>query len=77
MDMRTRSDENKLLKRCLKGDSKAFEVIVGRYQELVCAVTIKGTVKVIKKAPVGNLYIDINSYNTTNQSGFVVLTITS
>ncbi|NQV31948.1 MAG: sigma-70 family RNA polymerase sigma factor, partial [Phycisphaeraceae bacterium] len=33
-------------------------------------LTIQGTVKVIKKAPVGNLYIRINSYNsTTNTHG--------
>jgi len=31
-------------------------------------LTIKGTVKVIKKAPVSNLYIRINSYNTTTNT---------
>ena len=31
-------------------------------------LSIKGTVKVIKKAPVGNLYIIVNSYNTTTNA---------
>jgi len=31
-------------------------------------LSIKGTVKVIKKAPVGNLYINIDSYNTTTNT---------
>ena len=31
-----------LLKKCLKGDSRAFEVIVSRYQELICAITYSG-----------------------------------
>ena len=30
--MRTMANEVKLLKKCLKGDSKAFEVIVVKYQ---------------------------------------------
>jgi len=31
-------------------------------------LSIKGTVKVIKKAPVSNLYININSYNTSTNA---------
>ncbi len=46
MDMRIRSDEKNLLKRCLKGDCKAFEIIVERYQGLICAVTYSGIANV-------------------------------
>ncbi|HUV40401.1 MAG TPA: sigma-70 family RNA polymerase sigma factor [Sedimentisphaerales bacterium] len=38
--------EVKLLRKCLKGDPKAFEVIVAKYQELVCAITFSGTADV-------------------------------
>ncbi len=38
--------EVKLLKKCLKGDSQAFEVIVAKYQQLVCAITFSGTADV-------------------------------
>jgi RNA polymerase sigma factor (sigma-70 family) len=41
--MRTAAGEIKLLKKCLKGNSRAFEAIVGRYQELVCSITFSGT----------------------------------
>ena len=40
--MRAKANEVKLLKRCLEGDPKAFEVIVANYQELVCAITYSG-----------------------------------
>ncbi|MFC1677994.1 sigma-70 family RNA polymerase sigma factor [Planctomycetota bacterium] len=40
--MRTKAREVKLLTKCLKGDSQAFEVIVAKYQELVCAITYSG-----------------------------------
>jgi RNA polymerase sigma factor (sigma-70 family) len=40
--MKTRANEVTLLKKCLKGDPKAFEVIVAKYQELVCAITYSG-----------------------------------
>jgi RNA polymerase sigma factor (sigma-70 family) len=40
--MRSRAREIKLLEQCLKGNSQAFEVIVGNYQELVCAITFSG-----------------------------------
>jgi len=32
-----------LLKNCLKGHTKSFEVLVGRYQSLVCAITYGAT----------------------------------
>ena len=35
--------EVKQLKKCLKGDSQAFGVIVAKYQELICAITFSGT----------------------------------
>jgi len=38
--------EVKLLKKCLKGSSQAFEVIVEKYQELICAITFSGTADV-------------------------------
>ena len=38
--------EVKLLRKCLKGDPQAFEVIVARYQDLVCAITFSGTADV-------------------------------
>ena len=37
--MITTPREVKLLKKCLKGDPQAFEVIVSKYQELICAIT--------------------------------------
>jgi len=40
--MRTRAREIKLLEKCLQGNSQAFEVIVAKYQELVCAITFSG-----------------------------------
>jgi RNA polymerase sigma factor (sigma-70 family) len=40
--MRTTAREIKLLEQCLKGNSQAFEVIVAKYQELVCAITFSG-----------------------------------
>ncbi|GAG55975.1 unnamed protein product, partial [marine sediment metagenome] len=44
--MRTVVSEIKLLKRCLKGNSQAFEVIVAKYQELICAITFSGTTNI-------------------------------
>jgi len=40
--MRTTAREIKLLEKCLTGNSQAFEVIVAKYQELVCAITFSG-----------------------------------
>jgi RNA polymerase sigma factor (sigma-70 family) len=40
--MRAAAREIKLLERCLKGNSQAFEVIVAKYQDLVCAITFSG-----------------------------------
>ncbi|MHC4111751.1 MAG: RNA polymerase sigma factor [Planctomycetota bacterium] len=40
--MRTTAKEIKLLEKCLKGNSQAFEVIVAKYQELICAITFSG-----------------------------------
>ena len=40
--MRPKAKEIKLLKKCLKGDAKAFEAIVANYQQLVCAITYSG-----------------------------------
>ena len=42
LDTRTMANEVKLLKKCLKGDSRAFEIIVAEYQGLVCAITYSG-----------------------------------
>ena len=44
--MRTVVSEIELLKRCLKGNSRAFEVIVAKYQELICAITFSGTTNI-------------------------------
>ena len=44
--MRTTAREIKLLEKCLKGNSQAFEVIVAKYQELVCAITFSGVTDV-------------------------------
>jgi RNA polymerase sigma factor (sigma-70 family) len=44
--MRTTAREIKLLEQCLKGNSQAFEVIVAKYQELVCAITFSGVTDV-------------------------------
>jgi len=38
--------EVKLLKRCLEGDSQAFEIILEKYQGLICAITFSGTADV-------------------------------
>ena len=40
--MRAMAHEVRQLNKCLKGDPKAFEVIVARYQALVCAITYSG-----------------------------------
>jgi len=40
--MRTAAREIKLLEKCLQGNSQAFEVIVSKYQDLVCAITFSG-----------------------------------
>ena len=40
--MITMAREVKQLKKCLKGDPQAFEVIVAKYQELICAITYSG-----------------------------------
>ncbi|MHC4333443.1 MAG: sigma-70 family RNA polymerase sigma factor [Planctomycetota bacterium] len=44
--MRTKASEVGQLRKCLQGDSKAFEGIVATYQELVCAITYSGTADV-------------------------------
>ncbi len=44
--MSTKANEEILLKKCLKGDSDAFGLIVAKYQGLVCAITYSGTVDV-------------------------------
>ncbi|MHC4545472.1 MAG: RNA polymerase sigma factor, partial [Planctomycetota bacterium] len=44
--MRTTAREIKLLEKCLKGNSQAFEEIVAKYQELVCAITFSGVTDV-------------------------------
>ena len=46
LKMRRTSREVRLLKKCLRGDPQAFEVIVAKYQELVCAITFSGTADV-------------------------------
>ncbi len=44
--MRTTAKEVQLLKKCLKGNSQAFEGIVAKYQELICAITFSGVTDV-------------------------------
>ncbi|MHC4742874.1 MAG: RNA polymerase sigma factor [Planctomycetota bacterium] len=44
--MQTTSEEVKVLEKCLKGDSQAFEAIVAEYQDLVCAITFSGVADV-------------------------------
>lgn len=44
--MITMAREVKQLRMCLKGDPRAFEVIVSKYQELICAITFSGTADV-------------------------------
>ena len=41
--MTTMAREVKLLKKCLTGDAKAFEMILAKYQGLICAITFSGT----------------------------------
>jgi RNA polymerase sigma factor (sigma-70 family) len=41
--MKTAAREVKLLKKCLKGNSRAFAAIVAEYQDLICAITFSGT----------------------------------
>lgn len=36
-------NEIKLLKNCLKGHTEGFDLLVGRYQSLVCAITYSAT----------------------------------
>ncbi len=40
--MKTRATEIQLLEQCLKGNAQAFEGIVAKYQDLVCAITFSG-----------------------------------
>jgi len=44
--MITTAREAKQLTKCLKGDPQAFEAIVAKYQELICAITYSGTADV-------------------------------
>ncbi len=41
--MTTMINDEKVLKKCLKGDSAAFELIVEKYQNLVTSITYSGT----------------------------------
>ena len=41
--MGTVVSEIKLLKKCLKGNPQTIEIIVAKYQELICAITFSGT----------------------------------
>ncbi len=63
--MRT-ANEIKLLKKCLKGDSKAFEVIVEEYQELVCAITYSGIADVQRSEELAHKAF-INAWNKLSQ----------
>jgi len=51
-----------LLKKCLKGDSKAFEVIVSKYQELICAITYSGIADVQRSEELAHQTF-INAWN--------------
>jgi RNA polymerase sigma factor (sigma-70 family) len=64
--MRKRANEVKLLKKCLKGDPKAFEVIVAKYQELVCAITYSGIVDVQQSEELAHQTF-INAWNRLSQ----------
>jgi len=55
-----------LLKKCLKGDSRAFEVIVSRYQELVCAITYSGIADVQRSEELAHQTF-INAWNKLSQ----------
>jgi RNA polymerase sigma factor (sigma-70 family) len=55
-----------LLKKCLKGDSMAFEVIVSRYQELVCAITYSGIADVQRSEELAHQTF-INAWNKLSQ----------
>ena len=46
VERKTMAREVKLLKKCLKGDSQAFGMIVAKYQELVCAITFSAAADV-------------------------------
>lgn len=38
-----RVNEEKIIAKCLKGDTNAYEIIIDRYKSLVCAITFSGT----------------------------------
>jgi RNA polymerase sigma factor (sigma-70 family) len=66
--MRTRANEVKLLNKCLEGDTKAFEVIIAKYQELVCAITYSGISDVQKSEELAHQTF-INAWNKLSQLG--------
>jgi RNA polymerase sigma factor (sigma-70 family) len=64
--MRTTAREIKLLEKCLKGNSQAFEVIVAKYQELICAITFSGVTDVQKSEELAHQTF-INAWKNLSQ----------
>ena len=64
--MAATAKEIELLKRCLKGDTKAFEVIVSNYQELVCAITYSGVADIHRSEELAQQAF-INAWNKLSQ----------
>ncbi|MBW8017034.1 MAG: sigma-70 family RNA polymerase sigma factor [Planctomycetes bacterium] len=55
-----------LLNKCLKGDAKAFGVIVSNYQELVCAITYSGVADINSSEELAHQTF-INAWNKLSQ----------
>jgi len=64
--MRTTAREVKLLKKCLKGNSQAFEGIVAKYQVLICAITFSGVTDVQQSEELAHQTF-INAWNKLSQ----------
>ena len=57
--MREKAQEIRTLKKCLTGDAQAFEEIVVKYQELICAITFSATADVQHSEDQRHLPIDL------------------
>jgi len=64
--MGTTAKEVQLLKKCLKGNSQAFEGIVAKYQELICAITFSGVTDVQQSEELAHQTF-INAWNKLPQ----------
>ena len=64
--MRAKAKEIELLNKCLKGNAKAFEVIVSNYQELVCAITYSGVADIHSSEELAHQTF-INAWNKLSQ----------